>query len=122
MKIIIKADGHNIRLWFPLSIIKSRIGYNVAKNSIERNTSRYIAKHNQSTQDEEEQNLQAVEGSAKTQATVEQVTQEQEKDISLTREQMVEIYNTIKRYVKENGHFNIIEVDSHDGEKVIIRV
>ena len=94
MKIIIKADGHNIRLWFPLSIVKSRIGYNVAKNALERNAKKQI----------------------------EQVEQEKNTETSLTREQMVEMYNILKRCVKENGHFNIIEVNSHDGEKVLIRV
>ena len=120
MKIVIKADGHNIRLWFPLSILKSRLGYSVAKSSIEHNKSKYIDKYTQ--QQAEEQDLQAVEVVANTQAEAEQIKQEIEKEISLTREQMVEVCNILKRCVKEHGHFNLIEVDSHEGEKVIIRV
>ena len=43
-------------------------------------------------------------------------------DSCITREQVVEMYNVIKRCVKDNGHFNLVEVESHDGEKVLIRV
>ena len=83
MKIVIKTDGCYLRLWFPLSALKSRIGYSVAKSAIE---------------------------------------QKIKNEIALSREQMVEAYNFLKQYVKTHGHFNLVEVQSHDGDKVIIRV
>lgn len=114
MKIVIKAEGHNIRLWFPLSILKSRIAYGVAKSSLER----------QSRKDISEQSLEdlQLEVTADTPEQVEQIKQEVATEISLNREQMVEIYNILKQCVKVNGHFNIVEVQSRDGDKVLIRV
>lgn len=85
MKIIVKADGHNIRLWFPLSIVKSRIGYKAVNDVM-------VGKS------------------------------DKESDNSLSREQVAEVYNILKRCVNNNGHFNLIEVESADGEKVLIRV
>lgn len=123
MKIVIKADGHNIRLWFPLSIIKSRIAYSVAKNSLENQSRKHIAKQSaQKTSTGEEQEELQVEVVADTSEQAAQIEQEIAKDIALTREQMVQIYNILKQCVKVHGHFNIVEVDSHEGEKVVIRV
>ena len=122
MKIVIKADGHNIRLWFPLSILKSRIAYNAAKNSLENQSCKHIAEQSAQEMSTEEQEEFQVEVVADTSEQAEQIKQEIAKEISLNREQMVEIYNILKRYVKENGHFNLVEVHSHEGEEVIIRV
>ena len=110
MKIVIKADGVRLRLWFPLSILKSRIGYNVAVRTIEQNARKHA--------DKTEQNLKL----EVVQNTEEQIGQKVAQEIPLNREQMTEIYNVLKRYVKEHGHFNIIEVKSHEGEEVLIRV
>ena len=92
MKIIIKAEGHNIRLWFPLSILKGSIAFSVAKSSLEKHTQK------------------------------QQVKQQLSKEISLNREQMAQAYNILKQFVKTHGHFNLVEVDSRNGDKVLIRV
>lgn len=84
MLIRIKADGHNIHLWLPTSLLKSRIGYNVVKNML---------RHNQT-----------------------------ESAMPISREQVVEMHTVIKRAIKEHGHFNLVEVESADGQKVLIRV
>lgn len=84
MKIRIKARGVRLRLWFPTSILKTRIGYNVIKNMLSRN--------------------------------------EENKTFSFTREQHLQMYKALKQCIKLNGHFNLVEVESHDGEKVLIRV
>ena len=96
MKIVIKADGVRLRLHVPLSFVKSRIGYNAMKN--------------------------ALEGRYRKDEQLEQIKQELDNERQLNREQMIEVYNILKRYVKANGHFNLIEVISHDGDKVLIRV
>lgn len=31
-------------------------------------------------------------------------------------------YKDLKKFIKENGHFNLVEVDATDGTKVVIRV
>lgn len=87
MKIRIKADGHNINLWLPNSLLKSRFVYGIIKSSVKRN-----AKN------------------------------EEDNQIPLTHKQLVEMYNVIKQCVKVNGHFNLVDVESHDGEKVLIRI
>ena len=43
-------------------------------------------------------------------------------DISEIHGDIKNAYGLIKQEVKRRGHFNIIEIDSADGEKVIIRV
>lgn len=32
------------------------------------------------------------------------------------------MYKSLKEYIKENGHFNLVEVNSKDGEYIKIRV
>lgn len=131
MKIVIKADGCHLCLWFPLSILKSRIGYRAVKSSLDKNTRKYVAEYTQTnsiTQDVQDTDLKTSEQGLQVEVVAgiktqnEQIKQEITKEISFNREQMVEIYNILKRRVKEYGHFNIVEVQSHDGEKVIIRV
>lgn len=31
-------------------------------------------------------------------------------------------YKNLKKYVKQHGHFNLVEIESSDGDKVIIEV
>lgn len=91
MKIHVKANGRRIDMWCPLGMLKTRIGYRVAKRALEGNSRRD--------------------------------TDEQPKsEHTLTRKQVVQMYKILKQCVKLHGHFNLVEVDSHDGEKVIIRV
>lgn len=40
----------------------------------------------------------------------------------ITRERLKMFYKCIKGVIKQNGHFNLVEVDSSDGTKVIIRI
>ena len=46
----------------------------------------------------------------------------QSNSVPITRKQYLELYKAIKQCIKENGHFNLIEVESKEGEKVLIRV
>ena len=39
---------------------------------------------------------------------------------NISKDVMKKIYQVIKEYIKENGHFNIVEVDSKDGTFVKI--
>lgn len=40
----------------------------------------------------------------------------------ITRERLKTFYKCLKGVIKQNGHFNLVEVDSSDGTKVIIRI
>ncbi|MCH5153153.1 MAG: hypothetical protein J1F68_04270 [Clostridiales bacterium] len=91
MKLRIKARGHNIYLWFPTSLLKSRIAYSIVKHAVSKE----------------------VEKRANT---------DEKQPIHITRLQHLKLYRALKQCIKDNGHFNIIEVKTHDGEKVIIRV
>lgn len=33
-----------------------------------------------------------------------------------------DIYKALKKYVRENGHFDLVDVDSNDGDRVKIRI
>lgn len=91
MKIKVKADGHNINLWLPNSLLKSRLAYGF----IERSATRGLQKED---------------------------TQSSNSDLPITRKQLVALYKVLKQCIKANGHFNLVEVESHDGEKVLIRI
>ena len=39
---------------------------------------------------------------------------------NISKDVMKKIYQVIKEYIKENGHFNLVEVDSKDGTFVKI--
>ena len=99
MKIHIKADGHNIRLWLPTSLLKSRLGYNIVKQALKNN---YENKKKKELPDDE--------------------TQCKECEMPISREQVRDLYATLMRVIKECGHFNLVEVNSADGQKVLIRV
>ena len=111
MTVHVKAGKVRLHLWFPLSTLKSRFGYKVVKRAIENSAQKHSEKTSQTSESAE---LAANE------------TQKEQMDCakapSITREQVVEMYNIIKRCVKANGHFNLVEVNSHDGERVRIRV
>ena len=40
----------------------------------------------------------------------------------LTRERLKVFYKCLKTVIKKHGHFNLVEVSSPDGTKVIIRI
>ena len=40
----------------------------------------------------------------------------------ISRDLLKTLYGCLKRVIKEQGHFNLIEVDASDGTKVIIRI
>lgn len=48
------------------------------------------------------------------------------KDIAMEADELHQTlkkaYKQIKQYVRENGHFYLVKVDTHDGTKVRIRV
>ena len=101
MKIRVKAQGHNFSLWLPNSILKSRIGYSIVKQAL---------KNNYKKDDTKSQELPAVE------------VERSDFEMPISRAQVKEWYATLRRIIKENGHFNLVEVESVKGEKVIIRV
>lgn len=79
MKLIIKPDGFNIKLWLPTSLLKSKF-------IIKR-----IIKH---CGDDNEQLMNS----------------------------LPIIYKSLKEYIRENGHFILIEIQSFDGDLVQIKV
>ena len=119
MTIHVKAGKVRLHLWFPISILKSRFAYKIAKRAIEDSAKK------QSEQTKELPEPVALPAEKQVEV-IASVPSESEtslgKAVNFTREQMVEMYNAIKRSVKQHGHFNLVEVDSHDGEKVRIRV
>lgn len=40
----------------------------------------------------------------------------------ITRDRLKTFYKCLKGVIKQNGHFNLVEVHSSDGTKVIIRI
>ena len=130
MKLRIRVEGHNIFLWLPTSLLKSRIVYNIIrsalkdsankagkqvrqKNTQEHDTSSELQQMTE--QDSEAVDLQRVsEDSAQLNGTVHSPT--------ITRKQLTALYNALKRCIKVNGHFNLVEVEGHNGEKVRISV
>ena len=38
------------------------------------------------------------------------------------KELLNEIYKVLKQFVKENGHFNLVEINGNNGDVVLIRI
>ena len=38
------------------------------------------------------------------------------------KELLNKIYKVLKRFVKENGHFNLVEINENNGDVVLIRI
>ena len=88
MKLKIKADKHNIFLWLPTSLLKSRLVYNIIKCAIRNDAKK----------------------------------KDKPFEMPFDRQQQLQLYKALKQCIKDNGHFNLVEVESHDGERVLIRV
>lgn len=108
MKIQIKADRRNIRLWLPTGLLKGRIGYSIVKQALKNNYDR--SKEKRGLPAEEQANEDAV------------VSKQAEFQMPLSRDQVKELYAILKRTIKTHGHFNLVEVESAEGERVVIRV
>ena len=106
MKLMIKAQGYNISLWFPTSLLKSRIAYRILQHAV----SGGISKQTRTISTEHVTEQQ------------EPIKNEEKHSTVITRKQQLKLYNSLKQYIKDNGHFNLIEVESHNGEKVRLRV
>lgn len=160
MKIRVKADGHNINLWLPTSLLKSRLAYGIIKSSVKRNAKKQQKDDQNSNAELNETatncievdqgdqiamrtenvgaNLQNAEDTClqasdecnqavdnRQDVETEQPTQPQSKpdgQFPITHKQVVALYKVLNKCIKANGHFNLVEVESHDGEKVIIRL
>ena len=48
--------------------------------------------------------------------------QSRKREVVVTRAQVKEMYAVLRRAIKERGHFNVVEVESAKGERVLIRV
>ncbi|MCH5159384.1 MAG: hypothetical protein J1F66_00860 [Clostridiales bacterium] len=103
MKIRIKADRHNIHLWLPTSLLKSRICYHILQNGVRKN-----AKNAEISTREQEENVPKLPT--------------QQKTVCISRKQQLDMYKALRQVIKTRGHFNIVEVESADGQKVLIRV
>lgn len=88
MKIKIKAEGHNISLWFPTSILKSRLAYYILKRALR-------------------------DGAKKADKSFE---------MPITHKQVLMLYASLRQCIKANGHFNVVEVKTHDNDDVLIRI
>ena len=110
MKIRIKADGHNIRLWLPTSLLKSRVGYQILSHGVGKisNGVRKSANNDDNTESQSQDYLPQ--------------KPKQSDTPPFTRKQQLEIYAALKHAIKTHGHFNLVEIESADGEKVLIRV
>ena len=107
MKLCIKADGVRLRLWLPLSLLKTSLGYKVVQRAVAQEVNKRTKKVTEQTTAPQ---------------SVQVSTQQNQSTTSITREQVLEMYKILKQCIKVNGHFNLVEVESHDGEKVLIRV
>ena len=61
----------------------------------------------------------------KTRLFLKTISSDEEKDEKYNKERKAELkkaYKGVKKYIKENGHFNLVEVKSADGDIVLIRV
>ena len=129
MKIRIKADGHNIRLWLPTSLLKSRICYSILRHGVGKISSG-VRKNEKKAENATKE--QTENGSLDAAVQVENLPQPQsdnsleptaqQEAIIITRKLQLEMYNVIKHAIKTHGHFNLVEVESADGQKVLIRV
>lgn len=129
MKIRIKADGHNIRLWLPTSLLKSRIFYHILQHGVGKIASgvRKNAKN-----DENITQVGPKNDAAESVVQVKDLTQPQlnnsleptaqQERIFITRKLQLEMYRAIRHAIKTHGHFNLVEVESADGQRVLIRV
>lgn len=108
MKIRIKAEGYNILLWLPTSLLKTRILCSILQNGV-----RKLAKNDENATQEQTK--------IDTPATI-QVETTQQETIRFTRKQQLELYRTLKDIIKTQGHFNLVEVQRDNGEKVLIRI
>ena len=106
MKLRIKAEGHKIVFWIPTSLFKSRIAYNF----LQRAAARELDKRTKTVPSECPSEQQ------------EQANTENKQLVIFTRKQYLELYNALKQCIKDNGHFNLVEVESANGDKVLIRV
>ena len=107
MKIRNKADGHNIRLWLPTSLLKSRVGYSIIKQALKNN---FEKKAKKEASDAEAEYNEAVE------------SKREAFEMPISYKQIREMYASLKRIIKTNGHFNLVEVEKADGSKILIKV
>ena len=104
MQIRIETDEHSIRLWLPTSMLKARVFYRILRHGAGKNA----------------KNAEKAIKKQPSESLPEPATQEQ--NTALTRKQQLELYRTLRAAIKANGHFNIVEIESADGDKVLIRV
>ena len=137
MKIRIKAEGHNIRLWLPTSILKSRVFYRVLTHGVEKITHGVVknAENTENATQEQTENSSfevAVQIEKSPQSQSDNLPQSkpnnlpelptQQETVQFTRKQQLEMYRILKQVIKTRGHFNLVEVESADGQRVLIRV
>ena len=117
MRIRVHADGHNIRLWLPTGMLKSRLAYSIIKRSVNDKVEKSRAKKSlgDSTSDINSASADIVaHNDGKESNTTD--------NFPITYKQFVTLYRALNKFIKTNGHFNLVEVDSHDGERVVIRI
>ncbi len=50
------------------------------------------------------------------------ISEDMDVDFLETKATVKEVYKILKNQVKRHGHFNLVEFDSSDGDKVIVRI
>lgn len=150
MKIIVKSEKFRLQLWFPLSMLKSKMfrrGFGekiVAQNggNMKSNKHEYdeenltaeqgpVAQAEVSQQDDQlglsievkklnETETDALQNldDAGSQVVHDDVVDKKAIDEQL-KEQFKQAYVILKQYVKQNGHFTLVEVDSADKETYV---
>ena len=100
MKIRVKNKKMRLILWLPNRIFVGRFCYSFIKHALKDYYEKSSKKEELPT--EAEQNKQF--------------------EMTISRAKMKELYATLRRVIKKNGHFNVVDVQSAKGEKVLIRV
>lgn len=130
MKLKIHAGKVRLFFWLPLSLIKSRLGLRIATKAME-DTRRKSADY---SQDEVAQDFDAVPAQTTFKSDLEATPTEvcgadapdknsREQSVPVTRKFLKEVYNVLKAYVKQNGHFNLVDIVADNGKtKVEIRI
>lgn len=132
MTIKIKSGKLRLVFWVPLSILKSRLGYKICTSAMAGNSRR--ADENCCEHPQEETCCEQQQGQDYTAAQEETVCRQQsdaqngayttratesnderndkKPNIAITHQQLKELYKVLRQYIKRDGHFNLVEVNS----------
>ncbi len=117
-----KKGRLGIRLWVPLSLLKSRFVVSLIRRSIKED----CAEPNESAANDISDVSKLPERSDTHSDEIENgCSQQQPSDGKAklpTQEQLTALYRALRSTVKSCGHFDLVRVSSADGENVCIRI